>query len=287
MTFSDIGLKQKTLKREVSASGVGLFSGARVNLTLCPAPENSGIIFQRVDIAGRPIMPAVLSSVDHKKDSLRSTLISKDGFCVQTVEHLLSTLNAYGVDNLLIQVDGPEIPITDGSAKIFVDLIEKGEVIVQSAPKKVLVVKEPIHWTEGESHLVALPLDEFRLSYILHYPRSKLLKSQYCTFSLQKGNYKDEIAPARTFSFYEDVEIMVKSGFVKGGGLENAVVIKDDCVLNPEGVRFEDEMVRHKILDLMGDLYLVGGVILGHVIAIRSGHFSNIAFAKKLVSSIK
>lgn len=286
MLISDIGLKQKTLKREVSVRGVGLFTGAEVELRLCPAPENSGIIFQRIDIPGKTLIPASVVNADNKKDSLRSMLVKDEGR-IQTIEHLLSTLNAFGVDNLLIQVDGPEIPIGDGSAKIFIDLIEKGEVTHQLAPKKVFVIKEPIHLSEGESHLVALPLDEFRVSYILHYPRSKLLKSQYCTFSLQKGNYKEEIAPARTFSFYEDVEVLVRSGFVKGGGLENALVIKDDHVINPEGVRFEDEMVRHKVLDLMGDLYLIGGMILGHVIAIRSGHFSNIAFVKKLLSCMR
>jgi UDP-3-O-[3-hydroxymyristoyl] N-acetylglucosamine deacetylase len=276
-------MKQKTLKKETSLSGVGLFTGEKVNLTLKPAPINSGIVFQRIDLPDRP---KFFANLDFVKETPRCTIIGNEKVSILTVEHLLSALSAYEIDNLLIEIDGSEIPVGDGSSQIFVDLIENGQIEEQSAYKKIIKIKKAMYWSKGDVHIVALPSDSYRISYLLHYPHSDLLKSQYYTAIIDRETYKESIAPCRTFSIYEEIEPLLKKGFIKGGGLNNAVIIKDNKILNPDGIRFPEEMARHKILDLVGDLSLIGGKIYGHIIAIRSGHFSNISFAKMVLKSI-
>lgn len=273
---------QKTIKREVFASGIGLFTGDRVAVKIAPAPKNHGIVFQRVDLPGKPEIPAQLAYV---REAPRCTRLATAKASIHMVEHLLSALCALDVDNAKIEVEGPEILAADGSAKIFVDLIESAGLQVQKAPRQFMQITEPLYWSEGEVHLIALPADEFRISYTMHYPHSPLLRSQYYTFSLTPERFKNDIAPCRTFSLYEEILPFIERGMIKGGGLENALVIKDDQILNPEGARFPDEMVRHKVLDLIGDLSLLGMRIRGHIISIRSGHSSNVAFAKILANS--
>jgi UDP-3-O-[3-hydroxymyristoyl] N-acetylglucosamine deacetylase len=275
---------QKTIEREVSASGIGLFTGEKVSLKICPAPSNSGIVFKRTDLPGEPDIPALLSFV---REAPRCTRLAKGKTSVLMVEHLLSALYAYGIDNARIEVEGPELPAADGSAQLFVDLIEKTGVVVQDASRQYVRVTQPIYWSEGEVFLIALPSQEFRLSYTMHYPHSPLLRSQYYSFALQSLRYKAEIAPCRTFSLYEEIVPFIENGIIKGGGLENALVIQGGRILNPEGARFEDEMVRHKILDLIGDLALIGAPLVAHVIAVRSGHSSNVAFAKTIAKTLK
>lgn len=270
---------QKTIQNEVVASGIGLFTGEKVSLKILPAPPNTGIIFQRVDLPGKPEIPARLSFV---REAPRCTRLATDKASIHMVEHLLSALGAMGIDNARIEVQGPEILAADGSAKLFVDLLETARIEVQKAPRKLLKIPKPIYWSEGEVHLIALPADEFRISYTMHYPQSPLLRSQFYTVSLSPKRFKEEIAPCRTFSLYEEILPFIEKGMLKGGGLENALVIKGEQIMNPEGARFPDEMVRHKILDLIGDLSLVGIPILGHIISVRSGHSSNIAFAKMI-----
>ena len=208
---------------------------------------------------------------------------------VQTVEHILSALKAFDLDNVIIEIDGPEVPSCDGSATPFVELIEQAGVLSQSATKKVHRIESPVFWSKGDVHLVALPAEEFRISYTLNYPDNEFLKSQFYTIHVNEETYKQEIASARTFSLYEEVVPLIEKGNIKGGRLDNALIIKGSKILNPEGMRFQDgyEMVRHKILDLIGDLSLVGHSFLAHVIAIRSGHFSNTSFAKELVNNLK
>lgn len=270
---------QKTIKNEQFASGIGLFTGEKVTLKILPAPPNTGIIFQRVDLPGKPEIPAHLSFV---REAPRCTRLANGSASIHMVEHLLSALGAMGVDNARIEVGGPEILAADGSAKLFVELIEKASLEVQSVPRKVIKITEPLYWSEGEVHLVALPADEFRLTYTMHYPQSPLLRSQYYTVLLTPSRFKEEIASCRTFSLYEEILPFIERGMLKGGGLENALVIKGDQIMNPEGARFPDEMVRHKILDLIGDLTLVGVPIMGHIISVRSGHSSNTALAKMI-----
>ncbi|GAB4186039.1 MAG: UDP-3-O-acyl-N-acetylglucosamine deacetylase [Simkaniaceae bacterium] len=287
--FSYSGKKQKTLKHTVSYNGVGLFTGCKVRMLLKPAPEGNGIRFKRVDLPGNPEVPA---RVENVKETPRSTILEKNKVEVRSVEHVLSALKAYEIDNAFIEMDAIEVPACDGSATPFVELIEKSGVSCQVEEKKLFRLSTPIFWSQGDVHLVALPSDDFRVSYTLSYPNSNLLRSQFYTFHVNEESYKNEIAPSRTFSLYEEIIPLVENGLVKGGTLDNGVIIKrdpikGDSVINPEGLRFEDEMVRHKILDLIGDLSLVGENILAHIIAIRSGHFSNTAFAKEIANYIK
>ncbi|HSX11126.1 MAG TPA: UDP-3-O-acyl-N-acetylglucosamine deacetylase [Chlamydiales bacterium] len=282
MTGSESAEMQKTIKREVFASGIGLFTGDKVTVKIAPAPKNYGIIFQRVDLPGKPEIPAQL---DFVREAPRCTRLATPKASIHMVEHLLSALCALGVDNARIEVEGPEILAADGSAKLFVDLIETAGLQEQKAPRPIMQITEPLYWSEGEVHLVALPADEFRISYTMHYPHSPLLRSQYYSIALTPERFKNEIAPCRTFSLYEEILPFIERGMIKGGGLENALVIKDDQILNPEGARFPDEMGRHKILDLIGDLSLLGTRIRGHIISIRSGHASNVAFAKILANA--
>lgn len=275
---------QKTLQHEASVSGNGLFTGEKVSLKICPSAPNSGLVFKRVDLPGQPEIPALLSFV---RDAPRCTRLATEKASILMVEHLLSALYAYGIDNASIEVEGPELPAGDGSSQVFVDMIEKTGVIVQDMVRRYVRVSKPIYWSEGDVHLVALPSPEFRLSYTMHYPHSPLLRSQYYTFVLQSLRYKAEIAPCRTFALYEEIVPFIEKGIIKGGGLENALVVQGGRILNPEGARFEDEMVRHKILDLIGDLALIGTPLLAHVIAVRSGHSSNVAFAKTLSKTLK
>lgn len=273
---------QRSLKTSASVSGVGLFTGAKTTLTLKPAPEGTGIIFQRMDLPSKPTLAA---SVENVLETPRCTILGTSEFQIQTVEHILSALKAFDLDNVMIEIDGGEIPSCDGSALPFVEMIEKVGVLSQVATKKVHYLEAPIFWSKGDVQLVALPAEEFRISYTLSYPNSELLKSQFYTVHVNEETYKQEIAPARTFSLYEEVVPLIEKGNIKGGRLDNAVIIKGDSILNPEGVRYRDEMVRHKILDLIGDLSLVGGCFHAHVIAIRSGHFSNTSFARELVNN--
>lgn len=270
---------QKTLQKEASASGIGLFTGEKVSLRCLPAPPNTGIVFQRVDLPGKPEIPARLS---HVRETPRCTRLANREASITMVEHLLSALSALKIDNARIEVEGPEIVAGDGSAKLFVELIEKAGIALQEAPRRSLKITQPVYWSEGEVHLIALPANEFRISYTLHYPQSPLLGSQYFTLSLTPDQYREEIAPCRTFSLYEEIIPFIEKGIIKGGGLENALVIQGDRIMNPEGARFPNEMVRHKILDLVGDLSLVGVPILGHILSVRSGHSSNVAFAKMI-----
>lgn len=272
---------QRTVKNAESISGIGLFTGVKTQMTFIPAEPGFGVVFERTDLPGSPRLPA---QVDFVKDTPRCTILGNSEITVQTVEHVLSALRAYEIDNVLISLTGPEVPSCDGSATPFVDLIEKCGIKVQEAMREVMRLHVPVFWSRGDVHLVALPSDEFRVSYTLNYPNSALLRSQFHTVIINHENFKNEIAPARTFSLYEEIVPLIEQGSIKGGNLENAVIVKDDAVLNPDGVRFQDEMARHKILDLVGDLSLIGKPFLAHIIAIRSGHFSNTSLAKELVN---
>lgn len=273
------GEKQQTLQNEVSTSGIGLFTGENVSLKILPAPPNTGIVFTRVDLPDQPKIPARLQFV---REVPRCTRLATKNASIHMVEHLLSALKGMGVDNAVIEVQGPEILAADGSAKLFCQLIEKAKLIKQDAPRKILKISKPIYWSKGDVHLVALPAEEFRVSYTMHYPQSPLLKSQYYSTVVSPEHFKAEIAPCRTFSLYEEIIPFIEKGMIKGGGLENALVIRGDKIMNPEGARFPDEMVRHKILDLVGDFFLIGVHVIGHIISVRSGHSSNIAFAKMI-----
>ncbi len=276
-------MKQRTLQRSVSAEGVGLFSGEKVFIRLSPAKENTGVIFQRIDLPHQPILPALSEYV---QATPRCTIIGNGKESVQTVEHLLAAVRAFNIHNILIEISGSEVPIFDGSAKYFVELMEQAGCLELNAEQEVMRLKNPVFWSQGGIHLIALPSDEYRISYTLHYPHSKTIGTQFYSFTLNQERFKQEIASCRTFSIYEEIAPMIEKGLVKGGSLDNAVIIKGDEVVNPGGLHYPDEMARHKVLDLIGDLSLVPP-FLAHVVAVCSGHASNNAFAKLLLKHIK
>ncbi len=275
---------QNTIKNDVSISGIGLFTGEKVKITIRPAQSDNGIVFKRVDLKDKPLLKADLNLV---KEADWRTLLGFGKSSIQTVEHILSAFAAYNIDNALIEVDGPEIPIFDGSSKVFVDLIEQAKIQKLDRKAKIFVLKEPIYFSEDYIHLIALPSDSYKISFTLHHPKSDFLRSQYFSYIIDSKTYKIEIAPSRTYSIFEEIKPLLDNNLIKGGSLKNAVVIKEDKVMNKDGVRFANEMVRHKILDLMGDLFLIGNRFLAHIIAIRSGHLTNIKFAKKLLACLK
>lgn len=273
---------QNTIKGAISISGIGLFTGEKVKLTIHPAAVDSGIVFKRIDLLDTPILKADLSIV---KERDWQTLVGFGKKSVQTVEHLMSALAAFNIDNALIEIDGKEIPIYDGSSKVFANFLENN-ILKQKKKAEIFKVEKPVYFSENNIHLVALPSDEYKISFTLHYPNSDFLKSQYFSYVVDEKTYLKEIAPSRTFSIYEEIKPLLDN-LIKGGSLDNAVLIKDNKVINDGGVRFANEMVRHKILDLMGDLKLLSKRFLAHIIAIRSGHLTNIKFAKKLDAHFK
>lgn len=274
----------KTLQKEVRAKGKGLFTGMDAEIALIPAPEGTGILFQRVDLEGFPLFRVSLELV---QGTPRCTIIGNEVFSVQTIEHLMAALCAYQVDNVLIQLSGPEVPIFDGSSLVFVQMLELAGLVSQLEEKQIYQLQKPVFCSEKDALLIALPCEEFKISYTLQYPNDSCIGTQFYSTGVQKELFQHNIAPCRTFSVYEEVSSLIEKGLLKGGSLENAIVIKNNQVMNSEGLRFSDEMVRHKILDMIGDLYLMGISFSAHVIAIRSGHCMNNAFANTLFNHFK
>jgi UDP-3-O-[3-hydroxymyristoyl] N-acetylglucosamine deacetylase len=272
---------QRTVKKKVTLSGIGLHTGCEVTMHFVPAPVDTGVQFQRIDLPHSPMIPA---TVNYVQDTSRSTTIGIGDSSVQTVEHVLAAVKASGIDNLYIQVTSGEPPIMDGSALPFLILLEEAGIEEQESIKSCYKLSQPVYFSEGKSHLVALPSEEFRVSYTLHYPHSKMIGSQYFSFLFSREKFKEEIASCRTFALYEEISFLKERGLIKGGSLENGVVIKDDVILSKEGLRYKDEMVRHKILDLIGDLSLTGVDFTAHIIAICSGHRTNVALGKELMN---
>lgn len=198
----------------------------------------------------------------------------------------MAALHAYEIGDILIQVSGPEVPIFDGSSLAFIEMIKEAGV-VQSGEKDVYFLESPVYFSHGDTHIVALPSEQSKISYTLHYPHSECIGTQFFSVPLEKEVFEEEIAPCRTFSVYEEIAHLIEKGFLKGGSLDNAVVVKDNKVMNPEGLRLPGEMVRHKILDMIGDLYLMGISFSAHIIAVRSGHYANSVFAGELLKHLK
>ena len=276
--------KQQTLAREATFSGIGIHTGEVVSMRFCPAKERSGIFFKRVDLPGQPIIPA---TVEYVCDTSRNnTTLGVGNVRIHTVEHVLAALAAYHIDNLCIELDNIEPPVGNGSSDVFVDMIEKAGLIEQEGVVPIVKLQKPIYWAENDIQLVAIPHDGLRISYTLNYPKPALLKAQFFSLEVNAQSFKKEIASCRTFTLYDEVSWLMDRGLIKGGSLDNAVVIKDNAVLSKNGLFFPDEMVRHKILDMIGDFSLVGFDFHAHVISIRSGHASNYAFAKTLYHTI-
>jgi UDP-3-O-[3-hydroxymyristoyl] N-acetylglucosamine deacetylase len=266
---------RRTLRRSVGCTGIGLHSGKRVRLDLRPAPPEHGIRFRRTDVGVE--IPATLESlggVDH------ATRLVRDGVCIDTVEHLLSALFALGVDDAIVEVDGPEVPVLDGSAAPFVILIHEAGLKPLAVVRRHLKVLRPVEVVRGGKTMRISPSDHFRVSYAIGFDHP-LLRHQTVSVRVTSETFVEMVAPARTFGFLRDVETLRQSGLALGGSLENAVVIGETGVLNNK-LRFEDEFVRHKVLDAIGDLSLLGHPVVGHLEAVKAGHALHAALALKL-----
>ncbi len=273
--------KQKTIKEPASFSGIGLHTGSLTTVTFKPAPENSGITFYRVDLEGKPAIPA---DVDNVVGVARGTTLGIGDAKVHTVEHALSAMAGLGIDNLAIELDAEEIPSGDGSSMPVMTTLLKAGVVEQEAEKQYITVERPVYYRQGDVTLSILPSDEHRVSMTIAYDHVAI-GTQYASFTITEETFKKEIAPARTFCFLREVKMLQEKGLIKGGSLESAVVIGDDTILNDD-LRFPDEFVRHKILDLIGDMYLLGRPIKGHIVSVKSGHEKNVLFSKQIKAAL-
>jgi UDP-3-O-[3-hydroxymyristoyl] N-acetylglucosamine deacetylase len=263
-------LRQRTLKSLIGASGVGLHTGQKVKMTLRPAPSDTGIVFRRIDLASPIDVPARAELVG---DTRMASCLVRDGVRVSTVEHLMSALSGLGVDNAYVDLDAPELPIMDGSASPFVLLIQQAGIEEQAAPKRFLRVMRRVEVRNGDKWARLEPYDGFKLSFSIDFRHPVIERStQSVSVDFAETSYLKEIARARTFGFMHEVEELRESGLALGGGLDNAVVLDEHRVLNAEGLRFADEFIRHKLLDAIGDLYLLGKPLLGAFSAHKSGH---------------
>lgn len=279
--------RQQTLKGECSYTGVGIHTGMGSTVTFKPAPPDSGIVFARIDLPGAPMIPASIGCVVQSADYPRRTTLAQGPVRLYTVEHVLAALVGLGVDNAVVELDSDEpAEPTDGSCKPFVDILREVGLKQQDAALQYLEVVEPIAYDEGDVHIVASPHDGFRLSFTIDYS-NPTIGTQFASFDITEDTFLNEIAPARTFALARDVEDLQKRGLIKGGSLDNAIVVGDDGIVNKSDLRFPDEFVRHKILDLLGDLALLGKPIKGHVYASKSGHATNVRFVDLLRRSIK
>ncbi|MCK5708339.1 MAG: bifunctional UDP-3-O-[3-hydroxymyristoyl] N-acetylglucosamine deacetylase/3-hydroxyacyl-ACP dehydratase [Candidatus Aureabacteria bacterium] len=273
---------QKTIKKAVSASGIGVHTGNKTTITFKPAEINTGVRFVRTDVKGHPVIEADVNNV---VSVARGTTIGKGDVKVHTVEHVLASLMAFGINNVIIEVDANEPPVGDGSSSMFVDLIKQAGTVKQDANIEEMTVTNPVYEYMDDAYVAIFPYDGLKISYTISYDHP-LVSTQYISMDIHKDNFEKEISQCRTFCFYRDVEELMNRGLIKGGSLDNAVVIGDEAILSKEELRFDNEFVRHKILDLMGDLYLLGKHIRGHIIASKSGHPLNVAFAKKLAANL-
>ena len=272
-------LRQRTLSSKINASGVGLHTGKKVSLTLMPADADAGITFVRTDIHSNPIK----ASFDNVNDTRLQTSLSNNEVRISTVEHLLSALAGLGIDNAIIQLDGPEVPIMDGSARPFVFMIQSAGIKEQDAPKKFIKVTKPIEVRQNEKWARIEPFDGFKVAFTIDFNHPAFdNSSQSSEIDFSSVSYLSQVSRARTFGFVRDIENLRKNNLALGGSVNNAVVIDDYRVVNDEGVRFQDEFVKHKILDAIGDLYLLGHGLIGAFSAYKSGHHLNNLLLREL-----
>lgn len=274
-------IRQRTLKTVIGATGVGLHTGEKVLLTLRPAPVGTGIIFRRVDLDPVIDIPASLENVC---DTRLSTTIEYQGTRVSTVEHLMAAFAGLHIDNAIVELDSTEVPIMDGSAAVFVFLIQSAGIEMQSEAKRFIRIKDRIEVREGDKWARFEPYDGFRLSFSIDFDHPTMKSSaQHATVDLSKASFTKEVSRARTFGFLQDVEALREAGLARGGSLDNAIVLDDDRVINDDGLRYGDEFVKHKILDAIGDLYLLGHPLIGTFSAHKSGHGLNNGLLRELV----
>jgi UDP-3-O-[3-hydroxymyristoyl] N-acetylglucosamine deacetylase len=273
-------MMQHTVAREVACKGIGLHSGAKVSIKLRPAPPQFGIRFRRMDLGRHP---AVTAHAHYVVNTSLATSIGSNGATVSTIEHLMAALYVSSIDNILIELDGPEVPILDGSAAPFVDLLGEAGLKEQNAPRECMIITRPMLLQEGEAFVKATPADHFQVRYTIDYPHP-LVGKQTLLWSFDDAAFGREIAAARTFGFLKDVQKLQSKGLAQGGSLANAVVFDDYGILNQDGFRFVDECVRHKILDFVGDLALAGKPMIGRFEVHKAGHALHTAFLRQLIS---
>ncbi len=276
-------MKQRTIAREARISGIGLHTGNRCNLVFRPAPADSGILFVRTDLPDAPRIPA---DVAHVVGLDRGTSLGQDGAKVHTVEHVLAAVTALGIDNLVVAVDANEPPVGDGSALPFFLSLKEAGIVEGERERAVFSLNRPFHYNEGPVQFTLVPSDRFQVTFSIDFDHP-LIGHQYASFEITPEVFERELAPARTFGFLHEVEKLKEAGLIRGGSLDNAIVIGDREILNRERLRFPNEFVRHKILDLIGDLSLFGREIQAHVIAHRSGHKTNVKLVSALLDVVR
>ncbi|MFN7917275.1 MAG: UDP-3-O-acyl-N-acetylglucosamine deacetylase [Vicinamibacterales bacterium] len=270
---------QRTLRRAISCVGIGLHSGNKVQLSLKPAPADYGIRFRRSDLGDNEVR----ASVQHLRGINLATALSCNQVSVETVEHLLAALVSMSIDNVLIELNSPEVPIMDGSSAPFIYLIQEAGVKTLGASRQYLKITQPISLSKGDKRIALYPSEHFKVTYSISYDHP-LLRHQARTITITEDSFIEDIAPARTFTFLKDVEMLRQNGLALGGSLDNAIVLGETGVLN-NALRFDDEFVRHKILDAVGDLALVGYPVIGHLVAHRAGHGLHTEFAGKILEA--
>ncbi|HEY6119548.1 MAG TPA: UDP-3-O-acyl-N-acetylglucosamine deacetylase [Pyrinomonadaceae bacterium] len=270
--------KQTTLQSAVETQGVGLHTAVLVQVRLTPAPPDTGYVFRRTDLGGFEI-PATVESVAHCG---YATTLMRTGVMLSTVEHLLAALRGLSVDNVYIEVDNLEIPIMDGSAENFAEMIEQAGVVEQPLARRALLVREKVSYEQGNRRISVEPADTYQIDCLIDFPHP-MIGVQKLSVELSNGAFSRDIASARTFGFTDEIEALRKANLIRGGSLDNAIVLTRDGMLNQNGLRFRDEFVRHKILDIVGDLALLGMPLLGRVTAERSGHIMHAGLMSKLL----
>ena len=272
-------LNQQTLAGHARFSGIGLHSGNKVNLAFLPAPPNTGIRFRRVDLDGQPEIEAVVEDVS---DTNRSTTLSKGNVKLHTVEHVLAAFAGSGIDNAIVELDVSEPPIADGSSLQYSQMIEEAGIAAQDEPREMYQLEAPIELQSGDTHMPAFPHDRLKVTCTSAGNNGRF--TQLFSTEISPDTWRNDISSARTFCYYEEIEHLYKNGLIKGGSLENAVVIRDDAVLTNEPLRYPDEFVRHKILDIIGDLSLVGQPIGAHIVAMCPSHSANCEMVRRIVA---
>ena len=275
--------RQRTIRDETSCTGIGLHSGHPVSLTIKPAPTDSGITFTRMDVPSRPSISATFENV---VDTRLSTTLGSKGFRVSTVEHLMAAFFGLGIDNARVELDGPEVPIMDGSAGPFVFLLRSAGIREQRSPKRFVVIKRPLEIRDGGRSVRINPSKDLKISYAIDF-NHPLLRDQAFELCFSGKDFVKEISRARTFGFLRDIQTLRENGLALGGSLDNAIVVDDFRILNEDGLRYKDEFVRHKILDFIGDLAILGCPVIGHFVVKKSGHALNHRLLKKLIHSEK
>ena len=275
-------VQQQTLAKPVSFSGIGLHSGNKVSMTFLPAPVNTGIRFRRVDLDGKPEVEA---RVEYVTETNRSTTLSKGSVKIHTVEHVLANFTGWGVDNAIVELDANEPPIADGSAREYCRMVESVGVVAQTERREPYRLAAPVELQVGETYMAAFPHDGFKITCTSSDKHGH--HTQYFTVELDLKTWEKEIAHARTFCFFEELEFLIKNGLIKGGSLENAVIIRDDAVLTNEPLRYPEEFVRHKMLDIVGDLSLVGRPLGVHIVAFKPSHAANCELARQIAAQMR